>query len=61
MNQKGTFCLFSDESLFCQEGDCKNCHIFIHAIETASGNLCPLCGADVDVWQEVFGEEHKCH
>ena len=23
-------------------------------------NLCPSCGADVDVWREIFNEEHKC-
>lgn len=23
-------------------------------------NLCPICGADVDVWREVFNEEHHC-
>ena len=22
--------------------------------------LCPVCGADKQVWKEVFGEEHYC-
>lgn len=23
-------------------------------------NICPKCGADKDIWREVFGEEHHC-
>lgn len=24
------------------------------------GELCPVCGADKNVWLEIFGEEHYC-
>uniref|UniRef100_A0A6M3JRV9 Uncharacterized protein n=1 Tax=viral metagenome TaxID=1070528 RepID=A0A6M3JRV9_9ZZZZ len=23
-------------------------------------NLCPVCGADLDAWREMFGEKHLC-
>lgn len=41
-------------------GDCHGCPEFDFAIRKASANLCPVCGADVDVWQEMFGEVHYC-
>ncbi len=25
------------------------------------GNLCPICGADMNAWQEIFGEAHYCN
>jgi len=26
----------------------------------AKKNICKVCGADMDVWREVFNEEHHC-
>lgn len=60
-NRKGTFCPY-DENKFCQEGICKGCQIYLDALSKADKELglCPVCGCDVKVWAEMFGEEHYC-
>ncbi len=29
-------------------------------IKKSKKNICKVCGADKDVWAEVFNEEHHC-
>ena len=56
---KGQFCPY-DENKFCQEGNCNGCQIYIDAIGEANRELCPVCGADLAVWRDGFGENHHC-
>jgi hypothetical protein len=51
-------CPFDDKELCLRTVDstCAGCQIWK---ETAD-EFCPMCGADLQVWKEVFGEEHQC-
>ena len=52
-------CLF-DEERYCDNRDCRGCQTCLDAIGKANEELCPVCGADIKVWREVFGEDHYC-
>jgi len=58
-NMKGTFCPF-DEKRFCQEGECQGCQVYLDAVAKANDGLCPVCGAEKELWAELFGEVHHC-
>ena len=46
----------------CENKDCKHCQIALNAIDKASSKLglCPVCGTDIKVYEELFGEKHYC-
>ena len=51
-NNKGKFCWIKDD-VFCQEGWCSGCRIY-HDVK-----LCHICGANLDVWEEMMLGEHN--
>ena len=54
-------CIFDDKPCI-KEGDCRGCQVFLNAMKKADKELglCPVCGADTKVWEEVLHEKHYC-
>lgn len=55
-------CKFSENVTCKREGLCPGCVVWDYVnsqVETIL-DICPVCGADREVWREVFGEEHNC-
>ena len=57
---KGLTCPFADREFTCLKTACKDCQVYLEAIEKANSNLCPFCGADNDVYLEMLGTDCGC-
>jgi hypothetical protein len=62
MEQVKTKCKLADGIMCEREGECGGCEVFNKATDDIAQalDLCPVCGADREVWREVFKEEHIC-
>jgi len=57
-----TMCKYAEGVICLQTSECKDCPVYEGQIDKANIalDLCPVCGADRQVWREMFRTEHIC-